>query len=119
PSKAVWEAKKVKRGCELMGVVCFSLMPIFENITNILSETENVTVGLPLHTLNIIFVLLSGTFTVNGKVNPASEANKRAMVSRGEMTFQDVYGAEALLNEEDEEDDSGWNLSSRRYPLSL
>ena len=28
------------------------------------------------------------------------------MVSRGEMTFQDVYGAEALLNEEDEEDDS-------------
>jgi len=44
---------------------------------------------------------------------------KRAMVSRGEMTFQDVYGAEALLNEEDEEDDSGWNLSSRRCPLSL
>ncbi|CAF1914283.1 unnamed protein product [Brassica napus] len=27
PSKAVWEAKKVKRGRELMGVVCFSLMP--------------------------------------------------------------------------------------------
>ncbi|WZZ25433.1 hypothetical protein YC2023_008834 [Brassica napus] len=31
---------------------------------------------------------------------------KRAMVSRGELTFQDVYGAEALLNEEDQEDDS-------------
>ncbi|CAN7048502.1 unnamed protein product [Brassica rapa subsp. trilocularis] len=27
PSKAVLEAKNVKRGCDLMGVVCFSLMP--------------------------------------------------------------------------------------------
>ncbi|CAH8302168.1 unnamed protein product [Eruca vesicaria subsp. sativa] len=35
-------------------------------------------------------------------------SSKRARVSRGEMTFQDIYGAETLLNEEDEEDDSDW-----------
>lgn len=32
---------------------------------------------------------------------------KRARVSR-EMTFQDIYGAETLLNDDDEEDDSDW-----------
>ncbi|KAF3573516.1 hypothetical protein F2Q69_00063610 [Brassica cretica] len=30
------------------------------------------------------------------------------MVSRGELTFQDIYGAEALLNEEDEDGYSDW-----------
>lgn len=32
---------------------------------------------------------------------------KRARASK-EMTFEDIYGAEALLNEDDEEDDSDW-----------
>ncbi|KAH0888277.1 hypothetical protein HID58_050706, partial [Brassica napus] len=137
--------------CKMMWQMIFGLPAFQGRLGGQESEKRLRAYGrrLPLHTLNIIFVLLSGTFTVNGKVNPASEANKlssefflgskrkhgnggeethpdelgnehtgkRAMVSRGEMTFQDVYGAEALLNEEDEEDDSGWNLSSRRYPL--
>nr|VDD23226.1 unnamed protein product [Brassica rapa] len=30
------------------------------------------------------------------------------MVSRGELTFQDIYGAQALLNEDDEEGYSDW-----------
>lgn len=32
---------------------------------------------------------------------------KRARVSR-EMTFQDIYGAETSLHDDDEEDDSDW-----------
>ncbi|CAF1927964.1 unnamed protein product [Brassica napus] len=33
---------------------------------------------------------------------------KTAMVSRGELTFQNIYGAEALLNAEDEDGYSDW-----------
>ncbi|XP_024015166.1 histone deacetylase 15 isoform X2 [Eutrema salsugineum] len=44
----------------------------------------------------------------NGDINAApGDSSKRARVSR-EMTFQDIYGADTLLNEEDEEDDSNW-----------
>ena len=56
------------------------LLIFFQDVLYINSHVTNPfsnigLLGLPLHTLNIIFVLLSGTFTVNGKVNPASEAN--------------------------------------------
>uniref|UniRef100_A0A1J3HCI6 histone deacetylase n=2 Tax=Noccaea caerulescens TaxID=107243 RepID=A0A1J3HCI6_NOCCA len=44
----------------------------------------------------------------NGDLNSASGvSSKRARASK-EMTFEDIYGAEALLNEDDEEDDSDW-----------
>ncbi|CAN8269095.1 unnamed protein product [Cochlearia groenlandica] len=41
----------------------------------------------------------------NGDIIPAS--SKRARVSR-EMTFHDIYGADALLDEDEEEEDSDW-----------
>lgn len=45
---------------------------------------------------------------------------KRARVSRGEMTFQDIYDADALLNEEDEEDDSDWEpLQQQMMPVEF
>ena len=44
---------------------------------------------------------------------------KRARVSRGEMTFQDIYGADALLNEEDEEDDSDWEPVLQNIPVEF
>lgn len=36
------------------------------------------------------------------------DTGKTAMVSRGELTFQNIYGAEALLNAEDEDGYSDW-----------
>lgn len=44
---------------------------------------------------------------------------KRARVSRGEMTFQDIYGAETLLNDEDEEDDSDWEPVQQTTPVEF
>ncbi|CAN7000622.1 unnamed protein product [Brassica rapa subsp. trilocularis] len=47
-------------------------------------------------------------------------STKRARVSRGEMTFQDIYDADALLNEEDEEDDSDWEpLQQQMMPVEF
>ncbi|KAF8103663.1 hypothetical protein N665_0186s0031 [Sinapis alba] len=47
------------------------------------------------------------------------DTGKRARVSRGEMTFQDIYGAETLLNEEDEEDDSDWEPVQQTMPVEF
>ncbi|KAH0904044.1 hypothetical protein HID58_043547, partial [Brassica napus] len=44
----------------------------------------------------------------------------RAMVSRGELTFQDIYGAEALLNEEDEGSySSDWEPVQQKMPFEF
>lgn len=54
----------------------------------------------------------------NGDTGVSS--TKRARVSRGEMTFQDIYDADALLNEEDEEDDSDWEpLQQQMMPVEF
>ncbi|KAH0880414.1 hypothetical protein HID58_067808 [Brassica napus] len=53
----------------------------------------------------------------NGDTGVSS--SKRARVSRGEMTFQDIYGADALLNEEDEEDDSDWEPVLQNTPVEF
>ncbi|CAN7074188.1 unnamed protein product [Brassica oleracea var. botrytis] len=45
---------------------------------------------------------------------------KTAMVSRGELTFQDIYGAEALLNEEDEGSySSDWEPVQQKMPVEF
>ena len=44
---------------------------------------------------------------------------KTAMVSRGELTFQDIYGAEALLNEEDEDGYSDWEPVQQKMPVEF
>ncbi|KAF3527325.1 hypothetical protein DY000_02037971 [Brassica cretica] len=98
PSEAVWEAKNVKRGGELMGVLSFF--------------AANNSFHVSRQKLSSEFFLGSKRKHGNGgeETHPDELSNghtgKRALVSRGELTFQDVYGAEALLNEEDEEDDS-------------
>uniref|UniRef100_A0A0D3A5H7 Uncharacterized protein n=1 Tax=Brassica oleracea var. oleracea TaxID=109376 RepID=A0A0D3A5H7_BRAOL len=98
PSEAVWEAKNVKRGGELMGILSFF--------------AANNSFHVSRQKLSSEFFLGSKRKHGNGgeETHPDELSNghtgKRAMVSRGELTFQDVYGAEALLNEEDEEDDS-------------
>ncbi|KAG2250423.1 hypothetical protein Bca52824_080559 [Brassica carinata] len=44
----------------------------------------------------------------------------RAMVSRGELTFQDIHGAEALLNEEDEDGYScDWEPVQQKMPVEF
>ncbi|KAG2277758.1 hypothetical protein Bca52824_060313 [Brassica carinata] len=46
--------------------------------------------------------------------------HKTAMVSRGELTFQDIYGAEALLNEEDEDIYScDWEPVQQKMPVEF
>ncbi|CAN7071342.1 unnamed protein product [Brassica oleracea var. botrytis] len=97
-STTVWEAKNVKRGGELMGVLSFF--------------AANNSFHVSKQKLSSEFFLGSKRKHGNGgeETHPDELSNghtgKRAMVSRGELTFQDVYGAEALLNEEDQEDDS-------------
>ncbi|XP_010506955.1 PREDICTED: histone deacetylase 15 [Camelina sativa] len=55
-----------------------------------------------------VAVPCSGDEFSNGDINAAPEVPaKRARVSR-EMTFEDIYGADTLLNDDDEEDDSDW-----------
>ncbi|KAH0872253.1 LOW QUALITY PROTEIN: hypothetical protein HID58_069615 [Brassica napus] len=45
---------------------------------------------------------------------------KTAMVSRGELTFQDIHGAEALLNEEDEDGYScDWEPVQQKMPVEF
>ncbi|CAF1703969.1 unnamed protein product [Brassica napus] len=44
---------------------------------------------------------------------------KRTTVSRGELTFQDIYGAEALLNEEDEDGYSDWEPVQQKMPVEF
>ncbi|CAF2072967.1 unnamed protein product [Brassica oleracea] len=45
---------------------------------------------------------------------------KTAMVSRGEFTFQDIHGAEALLNEEDEDGYScDWEPVHQKMPVEF
>jgi histone deacetylase 6 len=52
-----------------------------------------------------IAVPCSGEECSNGDINVAPGVSaKRARVSR-EMTFEDIYGADALLNDDDDEDD--------------
>ncbi|KAL0661007.1 hypothetical protein Bca4012_097844 [Brassica carinata] len=47
-------------------------------------------------------------------------AMKTAMVSRGELTFQDIHGAEALLNEEDEDGYScDWEPVQQKMPVEF
>ncbi|KAL0803781.1 hypothetical protein Bca101_096271 [Brassica carinata] len=42
------------------------------------------------------------------------------MVSRGELTFQDIHGAEALLNEEDEDGYScDWEPVQQKMPVEF
>ncbi|KAL0662982.1 hypothetical protein Bca4012_099819 [Brassica carinata] len=48
------------------------------------------------------------------------EARKKtSTVSRGELTFQDIYGAEALLNEEDEDGYSDWEPVQQKMPVEF
>ena len=44
---------------------------------------------------------------------------KTAMVSRGELTFQNIYGAEALLNAEDEDGYSDWEPLQQKMPVEF
>ncbi|KAG5378944.1 hypothetical protein IGI04_026786, partial [Brassica rapa subsp. trilocularis] len=47
------------------------------------------------------------------------DTGKTAMVSRGELTFQNIYGAEALLNAEDEDGYSGWEPLQQKMPVEF
>lgn len=57
--------------------------------------------------MGFLFDAFSSIFFFGVHVVCSCLMQKRARVSR-EMTFQDIYDAEALLNEDDEEDDSDW-----------
>ncbi|KAF3522488.1 hypothetical protein F2Q69_00051189 [Brassica cretica] len=47
------------------------------------------------------------------------DTGKTTTVSRGELTFQDIYGAEALLNEEDEDGYSDWEPVQQKMPVEF
>ncbi|KAF3495753.1 hypothetical protein DY000_02052496 [Brassica cretica] len=125
-----WEARNVKKFGELMSVDFMFLNEKVANLENLsLMPSTFQDYGEESHNWSYLCNPSERTLLFPATALKPREdywlvvpvtGEKTAMVSRGELTFQDLYGAEALLDEEDEDGYScDWEPVQQKMPVEF